>query len=383
MQPWGVDGDIRGQIRSGAIAYELARPVDLYTFWYCRAIGWKLAAPLMRCVPIFVFAGLVLPLIGSSDWSLRLPPSWASAAGFALTLLGTLLLTAPSPTSTASACSGRSAARASTRSVMAGVLLLSGMIIPLPLFPDWLKPLLYALPFGGLADTPFRVYTGNYSAGLSLLLFAHQAGWTIVLVLLGRWVLAAACGASWCREAESMRNNLRLYLRYLGISIRAQLQYRGAFVMQTIGHMAVTVTEMVGIWALFRRFGNLPDWTLPQVAMFYGLVQVTWSIADALARGFDTFGGTVRSGDFDRMLLRPRSTVLQLAGQEFTLKRIGRFGQGLAVLAWAIAVLPIPWSIAKVGLLLAAVVGGVCLFFGIIVLQATMCFWTVETLEIW
>lgn len=180
-----------------------------------------------------------------------------------------------------------------------------------------------------------------------------------------------------------MRDNLRLYLRYLGISIRGQLQYRGAFLMQTFGHMVMTATEMVGIWALFQRFGNLPDWTLAQVAMFYGMVQITWSIADALARGFDLFGGTIKNGDFDRMLLRPRSTVLQLAGQEFTLKRIGRFLQGGAVLGWAIAVLPISWSVAKVGLLLAAVTGGVCLFFGIIVLQATMCFWTIETLEIW
>jgi ABC-2 type transport system permease protein len=180
-----------------------------------------------------------------------------------------------------------------------------------------------------------------------------------------------------------MWDGLRLYLRYLGISIRSQLQYRAAFILQTIGHMTVTATEMVAIWALFRRFGNLPDWTLEQVAVFYGLVQITWSMADAMSRGFDMFGGMVKNGEFDRMLLRPRSTVLQLAGQELTLKRIGRFAQGAAVLTWAFWVLPIDWSIAKAGLLLAAAAGGVCLFFGLIVLQATMCFWTTESLEIW
>jgi ABC-2 type transport system permease protein len=180
-----------------------------------------------------------------------------------------------------------------------------------------------------------------------------------------------------------MRDSLTLYLRYLGISVRGQLQYRSAFIMQTISHMVMTGTEIIGIWALFNRFGNLPDWSLEQVAMFYGLVQITWSIADAMARGFDVFGGTVKNGDFDRMLLRPRSTVLQLIGQEFTLRRVGRFAQGLAVLIWAIAALPIDWSAAKVALLLAAVAGGVCLFFGLVVFQATMCFWTTESLEIW
>lgn len=189
MQPWNVDGDVRGQIRSGSIAYELARPVDLYAFWYCRAIGWKLAAPLMRCIPIFVFAGIVLPLIGSGDWSLRLPPTWGSTAGFALTLLGTLLLS----------CAITNLYNISFLWTVGGEgifpllgacsLLMSGMIIPLPLFPDWLATVFYALPFSGLADTPYRVYTGNYEAWKALPLFAHQLGWTVVLVLLGRWVL--------------------------------------------------------------------------------------------------------------------------------------------------------------------------------------------------
>lgn len=179
-----------------------------------------------------------------------------------------------------------------------------------------------------------------------------------------------------------MHGNLSLYARYLGISVRGQLQYRASFLMQTFGHLLITATEIVGIWALFQRFGGLRGWTLPQVAVFYGVVQITWSIADALARGFDTFGGTIKRGDFDRILLRPRSTVLQLAGQELTLKRIGRLAQGLAILIWAFAVQPIQWSAAKIVLLPATIGCGVCLFFGLVVLQATMCFWTTESLEI-
>ena len=43
--------------------------------------------------------------------------------------------------------------------------------------------------------------------------------------------------------------------------------------------------------------------------------------------------------------------------------------------------LPIDWSPGKVLLLLAAIAGGVCLFLGLSVLQATIAFWTVEPLE--
>lgn len=179
-----------------------------------------------------------------------------------------------------------------------------------------------------------------------------------------------------------MLDALRLYRRYVGISIRSQMQYPTSFLLQSLGILLVTGIEFLGMWALFDRFGNLRGWTLPEAAFFYGLINITFAFADALARGFDTFGGMIRAGDFDRVLLRPRSTVLQLCGQELTLRRVGRLIQGLAVLLWASHALAIPWGMLRVALVLLAIAGGVCLFFALVMLQATMCFWTTESLEI-
>src|SRR4029434_582753 len=99
-------------------------------------------------------------------------------------------------------------------------------------------------------------------------------------------------------------NALGLYFRYVGISIRGQMQYPMTFLMQSAGHGLLTAMELVGIWALFRRFGDMGTWTLPQVALIYALVGLIFAIADAVARGFDAFGLTVRTGEFDRLLLR-------------------------------------------------------------------------------
>ena len=178
-------------------------------------------------------------------------------------------------------------------------------------------------------------------------------------------------------------NDLRLYLRYLGISIRGQLEYRASFILHAIGQFAVTAIEFVGIWALFDRFGNIRGWSLAEAAVFYGMISVTWALADALGRGFDMFGNMVKAGDFDRLLLRPRSTVLQLMGTEFTLRRFGRLLQGVLVLGWAIPSLNASWSAADAALLLMAMTGGVCLFLGLVILQATSAFWTTESLEVW
>ncbi len=183
-------------------------------------------------------------------------------------------------------------------------------------------------------------------------------------------------------QPQALLEPLGLYGRYLATSVRAQMQYRASFVFQTLGQFFITAIEFLGVWALFDRFGRLDAWTLPEVALFYGTVNVSMAVADALSPGFDRFSVYVRDGEFDRVLLRPRSPVLQLAGAELTLKRLGRLSQGLVILVWASIVLDVAWGPANASLLLFAIVGGVCLFFGLFVLRATLCFWTTESLEL-
>ena len=132
-----------------------------------------------------------------------------------------------------------------------------------------------------------------------------------------------------------MINDLRVYLRYIGISMRGQMQYRASFIMEAIGQFVVAGAGFLGIVVLF-----------------------------------------------DRLLLRPRPTALQLAGQELVLRRVGRLVQGIVILVWASVALDVDWTVVKAGLTVATFLCGACLFFGLVVLQATLAFWTTETLEI-
>jgi ABC-2 type transport system permease protein len=150
----------------------------------------------------------------------------------------------------------------------------------------------------------------------------------------------------------------------------------------TIGNFIVTLIEFVGIVILFSRFGSLQGWRLEEVALFYGLVNVGWAITEALGRGFDHFNLQVIHGEFDRTLLRPRSTALQVLAHDFLLFRAGRLIQGLAILTWASVSIGIAWNVAKVMLLLVSVAGNVCVFTGLLILQATMCFWSTQSLEV-
>jgi ABC-2 type transport system permease protein len=177
-------------------------------------------------------------------------------------------------------------------------------------------------------------------------------------------------------------NGLALLLRYARASIRGQLAYPASAILLGLGAFLVTIIDLLAIWALFARFGAIGGWRLGDIALFFGLVSISFTLADFLTHGFDVFGSDfVRTGAFDRILLRPRSAALQLMGHEFRLSRIGRFAQGAVMVGVATAVLPLHWDAGRIALALWTVAGGVALFFGLLVLQATLAFWTVESLE--
>jgi ABC-2 type transport system permease protein len=176
---------------------------------------------------------------------------------------------------------------------------------------------------------------------------------------------------------------LPLLWRLLAASLRGQARYPVSALTLTLGQFAATGIEAVAVWALFHRFGNVQGWRLAEVAVFYGLANIMFALADALGRGFDGLGSDLlRSGHFDRLLLRPRTLTLQLMAHDLRISRLGRLLQGLAVLAWAGSQGVFACSAATLGVMLLAVAGGTALFLGILVLQGTLAFWTVESLEV-
>jgi len=176
-------------------------------------------------------------------------------------------------------------------------------------------------------------------------------------------------------------NDIALYFRLIRFSVRSQMQYRLSFCIQVAGQFIVTVCDFLAIWALLTRFGHIRGWTLHEICFFYGTASTMFALADGISRGFDQFGPLVRTGEFDRLLLRPRSTVLQLLGYELTLRRVGRLSQGLCVLTLGMVWLPWTVTVPNILLLAWAILGGMCLFLGILIIQATVCFWTVESIE--
>lgn len=175
---------------------------------------------------------------------------------------------------------------------------------------------------------------------------------------------------------------MRLFLKLMTLSLRSQMQYKASFIMLTLSFFLGTFVDIFAVYVLFDRFQMVKGWTLPEVGIIYSIVQMGFAIAEAFSRGFDTFSKLVKQGDFDRLLLRPLSPLLQVAVSDIHAMRIGRFLQGLSVLFISLKSLSLSLFSIHAVLIVCSIIGTACLFYGLFVIQATISFWTIETLEI-
>lgn len=178
---FGVEGEIAAMIRSGGVAYELTRPVDLYGLWLSRCLAARLAPTLLRAVPqlvlAYAFLGLEAPAsISALGWFFVAIVSGAVLAGAISAALTISLLWT---------ISGEGISRLAP----AVIFLFSGIIIPLPLFPAWMQPFVQALPFRGLIDVPFQMYLGLLTGTHALVALVQTWVWIAVFVMVGRLAL--------------------------------------------------------------------------------------------------------------------------------------------------------------------------------------------------
>lgn len=174
---------------------------------------------------------------------------------------------------------------------------------------------------------------------------------------------------------------MRLYLKFIGLHLKSEMQYKLSFLLTAIGQFLVSFNVLLGILFMFDRFHEVKGYRLSEVLLCYSVVLLSFSIAEMLFRGFDMFTSTISNGEFDRILLRPRNAILLVACSRIEFTRIGRMLQAIVMLAYGIVASRLPWDLSKVITLLLMIVCGSVIFGGVFIIHASICFFTIEGLE--
>ena len=174
---------------------------------------------------------------------------------------------------------------------------------------------------------------------------------------------------------------MRLYMKFFALHLKRAMAYRRSFWFGTIGQFIMSFTAWLGMRFLLGRFGDVKGYTLAECTLCGGIVLTAFSLAECFFRGFDHFDTLVRQARLDRLLLRPRGVLFQVLCEEMEFDRAGRLLQGGVMLAWGVSAAGIAWTPLRAAALLLMVICGAVVFGGLYVVQAALCFVTLEGLE--
>ncbi|MFD6803297.1 ABC transporter permease [Streptomyces cyaneofuscatus] len=175
-------------------------------------------------------------------------------------------------------------------------------------------------------------------------------------------------------DRPRLLEGLRAYGLIVAMWVRSTMAYRASFVMTTFGNLAVTAFDFLTIVLMFTHVDALGGYTLPEIALLYGVSATAFGLCDLLLGSMERLGRRVRDGTLDTLLVRPVPVLAQVAADRFALRRVGRILQGLAVLVYALATLDIAWTPLKVAMLPVMVISGAAVFGAVFVAGAAFQF---------
>ena len=181
------DASLFDSITSGNIAYELARPVDLYNMWLTKNMANRVAGAALRFSPVLIVA-FFLP----EPFGLMAPADISTFGLFIMSALFAFILvnlycmffyifgfyTINSSGIRMLGCTFSD--------------LLSGFIIPLPFYPAPILKVINYLPFASMQNVPLFVYSGYITKQEAFYKIGVQIFWIIAFYISGQLLIKNA-----------------------------------------------------------------------------------------------------------------------------------------------------------------------------------------------
>ena len=172
------------QIKSGAIDTDLMKPLDFHLYMLARSTGETLIGIGVLALPALLAAYILL--------GVQYPPDAWTGLMFALSLVLGFLLLFHLNFLLGSVAVVALDIRHISWAYFSLVRFLGGQIVPLWLFPSFLRVIAEALPFKGAYFIPISIYIGKLSGVDAIQALGFQMVWLVILVLLSRllWSMA-------------------------------------------------------------------------------------------------------------------------------------------------------------------------------------------------
>jgi ABC-2 type transport system permease protein len=170
--------------------------------------------------------------------------------------------------------------------------------------------------------------------------------------------------------------HVRLLWDYFAQYAKVRLGYRGDFFVSVTASITATIFGLIFVVVLFSKVQNLSGWRFEEVTFLYGFGLIPYGLFNVLSLNLYEFGNTyIMEGKFDRVLLRPISSLFQVLFETFRIESLQEVVIGSVVVVWSAERLGIHWTLAKTALLMSWAVCGGVIYVSFFLLLSTFSFW--------
>ena len=174
----------------------------------------------------------------------------------------------------------------------------------------------------------------------------------------------------------TVSRNWHLFWRLLQQSLRSAMSYRSDFLILLAVSLLTQFMGVIFIASLYQRIPQIQGWTLWEVLFVYAASHFAQGVSTILFDGMWNLSDQVNRGDFDRVLLRPLSPVVQVASSKVGFTGFGYVTTGAVILVLALGHLEIPLSLARAFLFALLIACAVLVLAAIKLAACSISLWT-------
>lgn len=175
----------------------------------------------------------------------------------------------------------------------------------------------------------------------------------------------------------------QLYGYFLVQRLKILMEYRVNFFIGASSTFFLQGSSILAVWVVMRQIPSLNGWSFDEVMLIYGLITLAKSINHMFADNLWTIGRQyIRTGGFDRFLVRPIDPLFHLLADRFCHDGIGNFIVGAILVAHSSAALGLVWTPLTLLYLVVAVLSGGLIFIALNLLTCVSAFWIMDSVPI-
>jgi len=173
----------------------------------------------------------------------------------------------------------------------------------------------------------------------------------------------------------ALKRHALLFFDYFTQYAIVRISYRADFFISVATSMAATIFSLGFVIVLFQKATQLAGWRLEEVVFLWGFTQIPYGLFNVISLNLYDFGNNyIIEGKFDRVLLRPVSSLFQVLFETFRIESLQEVVTGVFCMTWATLRLGIHWTPVKFALLLGFGICAAVIYISIFLMLSTVSF---------